>query len=322
MSITTTLLADIGATFVRFALSKNNHLNSVQVLKCDQYPSPIEAINYYLDCNETLHVDNICFAVAGPVLGDVVKVTNNHWVLDANYLKDTYNLKSAIFINDFEAIAYSIPILSNKQIVQINGNKINNKFDDDFNYVVLGPGSGLGVAALLKRRNNIFSVVTEAGHINFSPINDLQIAIFNYLKKSNKHVTNEHLLSGPGILNIYQSLCEIEGIQQNFLTAQEICESAIREDDEISKMSLNVFFEILGQVSGDLALAYNAYNGVYIGGGIIRRYSSLLIKSQLCTAFTNKNQHQDLLANTPLYLIAEEYPGLIGANYFINKNLV
>ena len=322
MTNTTTLLADIGATFVRFALSKSNHLNSIQVLKCDQYSSPIEAINYYLQCNNTLQIDNICFAIAGPVLGDVVKVTNSHWVLDSNKLKNIYDLKSVKFLNDFEAIAYSLPILSKKQIVQIND--INNINSDkaDFSYVVLGPGSGFGVAALLKRGDKIFSVVSEAGHINFSPNNELQIAILNYLKQSNKQVTNEHLLSGPGIFNLYQSLCEIEGTKLNYFNAQEICESAINTNDKISKKCLDVFFEILGQVAGDLALAFNAYDGVYIGGGIARRYSKQLIKSQLYTAFANKYQHQQILVNTPLYLIVEEYPGLVGANYFENSHQV
>jgi len=317
MSNIITLLADIGATNARFAISINHGcLDLVQVLKCEEYPTPVDAINFYLNEHNIVSIDNICFAVAGPVVRGVVNMTNNHWSLDSKQLQAIYRLKKISLLNDFEALAYSVLVLSEQQLLPLNKHHSSANKSDDFAYVILGAGSGLGVSALFKRGANIYPVVTEAGHANFSPVGDLQMAIFKLLIKKHKQVSNEHILSGPGIVNIYQSLCEIEGQQSVHQTAQEICESASNSEDNLCIKSLDIFFEVLGQVAGDLVLTYNAYDGVYIGGGIAPRYSKLMKKSLFNLAFKNKSQHQERLENTPISLIVEPYPGLVGANYY------
>ncbi len=317
MSNIITLLADIGATNARFAVSINHGcLDLVQVLKCKEYSTPVDAINFYLNEHNIVSIDNICFAIAGPVIRGVVKMTNNHWVLDSKQLQAIYKLNKISLLNDFEALAYSVPVLSEQQLLPMNKYDISVNKSDDFTYVILGAGSGLGVSALLKRRASIYPIVSEAGHVNFSPVGDLQMAIFKILLNKYQQVSNEHILSGPGIINIYQSLCEIENQQPVFQTAQEICESASNSEDNLCVKSLDIFFEVLGQVAGDLVLTYNAYDGVYIGGGIAPRYSRLMEKSCFNLAFKNKSQHQKRLENTPIALIIEPYPGLVGANNY------
>lgn len=322
MSNIITLLADIGATNARFAVSIDyGCLDLVQVLKCEDYPTPVNAINFYLNEHNIVSIDNICFALAGPVVAGVVKITNNHWVLDSKQLQEIYRLKKISLLNDFEALAYSVLVLTKQQLLPLNEHDSSAIRSDDFTCLILGAGSGLGVSALFKRRASIYPIVSEAGHANFSPVGDLQMTIFKLLINKYQQVSNEHILSGPGIVNIYQSLCEIEGTQPIYQTAQEICESASNSEDNHSIKSLDIFFEVLGQVAGDLVLTYNAYDGVYIGGGIAPRYSKLMKKSLFNLAFKNKSQHQGRLENTPISLIVEPYPGLVGADYY-SKNFM
>jgi glucokinase len=311
-----TLLADIGATNARFALSVNHSCpDHLQVLQCADYPTPEDAINDYLEARNIINLDHVCLAIAGPVINDVVNVTNNHWVLDANKLKARYKLKKILFLNDFEAIAYSIPQLTKEQFLSLSQRQAMVNQNDHFNYLVLGAGSGLGVASLIKREETIFAIVSEGGHANFSPVTEVQIAIFNILRNKHHQISNEMLLSGPGIINIYQSLCEVEGVKQNYTSAQQICEAANKSEDYICTKSLDVFFEILGQVAADLTLTFRSFDGVYIAGGIIQRYSGLITNSRFNECFENKSQHIQLLQNTPRFLITETHPGLMGAHY-------
>lgn len=317
-----TLLADIGATNARFALSaKNASPKLVQVLQCEDFETAEDAINTYLLGANISKIHNICFAVAGPVLQGAVDVTNNHWVIRSSALKNKYQVNHVSLLNDFEAIAYSVTELSSKQLHSLGGPEATSTHINNFTYAILGAGSGLGVASLIKRENNVYPVVTEGGHASFSPVDELQMAILNFLRKKYEQVSNEQLLSGPGIVNIYQALCEIQSQKVTLHSASQICEAANNSQDEICMNSLDVFFKILGQVAGDLVLTFGAFDGVFIAGGIVQRYQALIENSQFRASFENKSKHHALLAETPSYLITEKNPGLIGANYYANEKL-
>lgn len=318
-----TLLADIGATNARFALSVGKtELQSVQVLQCIDFATVEDAIDCYLRSHDVSKIDSICFAVAGPVIKDVVKVTNNHWLLDTNQLCKIYQLQQVLLINDFESVAYSVTQLPRQELVPIGKQGMSKKQANSFTYVILGPGTGLGVAALVNRSSQIFPIVTEGGHASFAPMNELQLAILNCLRKKYKQVSNELLLSGSGIVNIYQALCVINDEKVRFDSADQIGLAAESAEDNICVQSLQVFFEVLGQVAGDLVLTFAAFDGVYIAGGIVPRYQHLIENSLFRDGFENKNQHRGLLENTPTYLVIASQPGLVGAQYYANSKLL
>ncbi len=317
-----TLVADIGATNARFAISGHDTcLDKIQVLSCVDYADPQAAIDYYLTHHNIPKIDNLCFAIAGPIVGDVVKVTNNHWAFDREELITRYQLNCVSFLNDFEAIAYSIPQLSSEQLHRIGQPDILSTQGENFTYAILGAGSGLGVASLLKRNDEVFPIVTEGGHVNFSPNDDLQLAIFTLLKEKYVNVSNEMFLSGPGIVNIYNSICDIEQKDKLFQTAESICDAANKQADESSIKTLAVFFEVLAQVAGDLALTFKAFDGVFIAGGIVPRYINLIDHKRFREVFKNKSQHAKWLDLTPVVVVTETYPGLIGASYYAKNNL-
>ena len=312
-----TLLADIGATNARFATSINNEApNMVQVLPCEEFETVEEAIDVYLENQNISKINRMCLAAAGPVNKGNIKLTNNHWILCEKELRLRYKAGNVSLLNDFESIAYSVTQLSSNQLISLGYNKPATKYNNNVTYIVLGPGTGFGVAALINRDDKFYPIVTEAGHANFSPVNDFQIEIFKNLRKKLGQVSNEHLLSGPGIVNLYQAICDIKGIEKVLITAVQICDAANKCTDEASMKSLNVFYEVLGQVAGDLALTFGAFDGVYIAGGIVQRYPRLIKKSSFRDCFENKSQHRALLENTPTYLITEVFPGLIGAHYY------
>lgn len=315
-----TLLADIGATNARFALlTAKAKPASVQVLQCADFNTVEDAVDGYLQNHNISQINNICFAVAGPVIQQVVEVTNNHWLVHADQLTKRYQLERTVLLNDFESIAYSVTQLSQQQLLPLGSTHINAKQTDHFTYAILGPGSGLGVAALIKRDNNILPIVTEGGHASFAPINDVQSAVLKCLRKKYSQVSNELLLSGPGIVNIYQALCNMHDEKPMFHTPAQISQAAENAEDKTCVQCLHIFFEILGQVAGDLALTFGAFEGVYIAGGIVQRYPRLIENSQFRAGFENKTQHRALLENTPTYLITESCPGLIGAHYYASS---
>jgi glucokinase len=317
-----TLLADIGATNARFALSVGKtELQSIEVLQCTDFTTVEDAIDCYLRSHGVSKIDSICFAVAGPVIQGVVKVTNNHWLLDSAQLSKKYQLLDVSLLNDFESVAYSVTQLSKQELMPIGKQALSKKQASSFTYVILGPGTGLGVAALVNRNNKTIPIVTEGGHASFAPINEIQLAILNCLRKKYKQVSNELLLSGAGIVNIYQALCEIHHEKVRFEDAAQIGLAAEHAEDQLCIQSLQVFFEVLGQVAGDLALTFAAFDGVYVAGGIVPRYQNMIEDSRFRAGFENKSQHRELLENTPTYLVTATHPGLIGAQYFANSKL-
>ncbi len=311
------LLADIGATNARFATSFNHDApNMVQVLQCEEFDTVEAAIDDFLRSQSISQLNRICLAAAGPVRNGSIKLTNNHWVLREKELRHRYKVDYVSLLNDFESIAYSLTQLSGNQLLPLGHHSSPRQYNTNVTYIALGAGTGLGVAALVNRDDKFYPIVTEAGHANFSPINDLQIEIFKNLRKKLGHVSNEHLLSGPGIVNLYQAICDVNSKKYIFTTPAQICDAAKSGADEASMKTLHVFYEVLGQVAGDLTLTFSAFDGVYIAGGIVQRYPEMIEKSCFRDSFENKSQHRNLLKNTPTYLITEVYPGLIGAHYY------
>jgi len=311
------LIGDIGGTNARFAIAdaERPDFSKVKMLQCADHATADDAIRHYLEDLSGESPDIICLAVAGPVVEGTVQVTNNHWTLNAADIGAGFDTDDVRLLNDFEAVAYSIMELRAEDSETIGLPDKRPKLDGDFNIAILGPGTGLGTAGLVRRGQSVIPIVSEGGHIGFAPKSHVQIEILNALRSRFDRVSIERLVSGPGIENIYWALTRIHGEKRTPLSAQEIFSSCGDKGDPRAAETTQIFFEILGQVAGDIALALGAEDGVYIAGGITKRYPDLLQNSGFRNAFDDKGGHRAYMERIPTLLITHDEPGLLGAAY-------
>ena len=311
------LIGDIGGTNARFAIAdpENPGFSNAKTLQCADYASADDAIRHYLDDLSFAIPEVICLAVAGPVIESTVQVTNNHWTLNAADIASDFGIANVRLLNDFEAVAYSILELRAEDSEAIGLPDQRPMLDGDFNIAILGPGTGLGITGLVRRGQALIPIVGEGGHIGFAPKSQVQVEILNALRSKFDRVSVERLVSGSGIENIYWALTRIHGEQRTQLSAQEIFAGSGDEGDPRATETTHMFFEILGQIAGDLALLLGAEDGVYIAGGITKRYPTLLQNSGFRNAFENKGRHRALMERIPTQLITHDEPGLLGAAY-------
>nr|AGO87453.1 glucokinase [uncultured bacterium B19D1_C12D4_E9D6] len=316
------LIADIGATNVRFALLEplSYAFSELRTGSTRDFSCAEDAIDWYLQEVSTSILEAICIAAAGPVIDQCVCFTNNHWKLNAVNIKKTTGVKQVQLLNDFEAVAYGLPCLEQGDLLSVGGDWSINDCRD-FTVAVIGPGSGLGVGGLCVRNGQRFPLIGEGGHVGFAPANELQIALLDALMSKFERVSAERLLSGPGIQNIYVAICSLNGTTAETLSPAQIMHRAESERDENCEQAVALFFEILGQITGDLALTMGARAGVYIGGGIVQKSVDEFLASKFREGFNSKGRHRDLLEKTPTWLITHQNAGLVGASFYAREYL-
>lgn len=309
------LIGDIGGTHARFALvdPKLPGFHCEVSLNCRDFASAEVAIRHYIARVKAPDPAVICLAVAGPIVNERVRFTNNDWRIDAQGLRKEFAGPVVALCNDFEAIARSIPFLQASDCVPVGLPAAGPLPASDFSVAVIGPGTGLGAAGLYRRGDRIFPVVGEAGHAGFAAETQVQIDVLVALRERYHRVSDERLVSGPGLENIYWALSRIHGDKSTSLTAAEICQVAAESNSGRAVEALELFFEILGQVAGNLALSLGASDGIYIAGGISRRYPDLLSGSRFRSGFEAKGRHRALMERIPTQLIVYAEPGLLGA---------
>ena len=321
------LIGDIGGTNARFALATTDRpgFHSTLELQCEDFATADDAIRHYLSTTKVGPPDAVCLAAAGPVVDDKVKITNNHWDISAAETREDFGTEHVRLLNDFEAIAYSIPLLTETetQPIGVHDHSLHDHSlhshralgSDDFSVAILGPGTGLGVAGLSRRGSTLVPITGEGGHIGFAPETPLQIELLKVLADTFDRVSAERLIAGSGLTNIYKALAAIRGETRESLTAAQIF--ARRDDGEIAAAAVDMFFELLGQVAGDLALTFGAVDGVYIAGGISKRYPQVLESSPFRSAFESKGRRRAFMERIPTRLITYDQPGLLGAAYCV-----
>jgi glucokinase len=311
------LVGDIGGTNARFALATPDRpgFHSVLELQCEDFATADDAISHYLTTTRAVAPDAVCLAAAGPVVDDTVKITNNHWDISAAETREDLGIENVRLLNDFTAIAYSIPLLTETEVRSIGRHDHDWLPKGNFNVAILGPGTGLGVAGLCRREDNVVSITGEGGHVGFAPETEQQIEILKVLRNQFDRVSAERLIAGSGLENIYLALRTIRRQSGPQLSAAQIF--AEREPGNLAAEAVDVFFELLGQVAGDVALTLGAIDGVYIAGGIAKRYPALLEESRFRGAFEGKGRRRALMERTPTRLITYDQPGLLGAAYAV-----
>lgn len=317
MARKTLLIGDIGGTNARFALAddKKPGFSAEATLKCADFASADDAIKQYLRDAGAKSPDVICLAAAGPIVEQRVRFTNNPWSIAATELAEHFGITRVRLLNDFEAIAYSIPFLDKEHLQPVGLPEPQPLDGEDYMVGILGPGTGLGAVGLRKHGNLLLPIAGEASHGGFAPESQVQIDMLMALRERHDRVSSERFVSGPGIENIYWALCRIHDEQRPQLKAAEIFAKAKDGTDPRAAEAVQMFFEILGQVAGDYALALGARDGIFIAGGIVRRYPELLENSRFRSGFEAKGRHRSLMERIPTQLITHEQPGLLGASY-------
>ncbi len=317
MSRQALLIGDIGGTNARFALATHDKVGfeKALTLQCGDFSSSVAAIRHYLDAVSAGGLGAICLAAAGPVIDNAIKITNNHWNLSATELARELGVAHVKLVNDFEAVAWSIPHLGSEFLESIGQVSHEELPADSFSVAIVGPGTGLGTGGLLKREGRLIPVVGEGGHIGFAPKSKVQIDVLEVLRETHERVTIEKVLSGSGIENIYWAMHALRGEKRIRLSAPEIFAAAEKGTDAVAADATQLFFEVLGQVAGDIALVFGALDGVYLAGGIVKRYPEMLHISGFRNAFESKGPHRGMMERIPTKLITYDEPGLLGAAY-------
>ena len=309
------LLADIGGTNARFALQAGGgKLADIEVLACGDYGTIGEAIADYF---ERAHargqaVDGLrhaALAIANPVEGDVVAMTNHHWRFSIDDLRRARGLDTLLVVNDFAALAMALPHLDDagrREIGRSAGNAGVAAAVPGRPIGLVGPGTGLGVSGVVPVDGRWIALPGEGGHASFCPVSRQEIRILEALMEEHGHVSAERLLSGSGLEAIHRVLC---GAQ---LAAPEITARALAGSDAACRETVDQFCAVLGCVAGNVALTLGAGGGMYIGGGIVPRLGPLFDASPFRRRFEDKGRLQPWLARIPTWLITEDYPALRG----------
>lgn len=304
------VVADIGGTNARFALADlaTFTLSEVHHVPCAGHPSLAAALGDYLGrLGEP--PDHAAIAVAAPVTSEGVQLTNSPWSFSRDELRRSAGLRRVHVLNDFEALALSLPHLAANEVHQIGGDEPSAHGAK----VVLGPGTGLGVAGLVWSGTGWVAVPGEGGHVSLGAQDARELELTERLRKGREHLSVERALSGPGLSELHRAVAAQQGDKIEDLAPNEVVSRALSEEDPVADEALDVFVAWLGRFAGDMALVFGARGGVYLGGGIPPRIRDSLSEGAFRQAFEAKGRMGAFLAPIPVYVILAELAALKGA---------
>ena len=304
------LIGDIGGTNARFAILVDSYAEPKEfpILLTQDFETLEDAIQSVVLDHTSIQPRSAVIAIAGPVEGDEIPLTNCHWVVKPRQMMERFNLQDITVLNDFEAQALAVVSLDEKHLENIGGETSH----PNGKRVVLGPGTGLGVAGLIRSRQTWVPVPGEGGHVDFGPRSERDLQIFPFIEKIDGRVSAEQLLCGRGLQHIYQAICQADGITPSLVTPAEITDAALDKCNAQAIETLELFAIYLGRLAGDLALIFMAQGGVYLSGGIPQRILSALRTGSFRAAFEDKAPHQSILKSIPIYVITHPRAAIAG----------
>ncbi len=312
------LLADVGGTNVRFAVLRDGKLGPVAYMAVTEYRQFADAVAAFMAGQAdapTIHY--ALFDVAGIVEGGRCALTNNDWVVDAAELSQRFGFVRVLIVNDFEAVAWSLPQMTADDLSPIGGGVPK----PGAPMVVLGPGTGLGVAAYVPGKGDGSVVRGEGGHATMPSSDAREDAIIAALRQKLGHVSAERVVSGSGLENIYWAIAALERQVVPERNAAAITQAAVAGTCAVSRAALDTFCALLGEFAGNCALTFDAQGGVFIAGGIAPRLRDYLPQSQFRSRFEAKGRMSRHLAAMPVYLIVHEDPAFIGLRWLAQQRL-
>lgn len=317
MTGTRSLVADIGATNARFGLlDASGRLLHTQTLPCIGHKTLEEAARAYLDAaHPDAHPVEGAIAIAGPVTGDLLTMTNHPWTFSVKGTRDALGLDRLVVVNDFTAAAMAIPLLTETDRLQIgDGESASGEVIG-----VIGPGTGLGVSGLVHGPAGWTALAGEGGHTTMAAVDDRESAVLALLRQRFSHVSAERVISGQGLVNLYGALTMLEGREPDPLTPADVASRGLDDSDPGCVEALGMFCAMLGTVAGNLALTLGARGGVYIAGGIVPRLGGFFARSAFRERFVEKGRLRDYLGPIPTYVVTHELPAFLGLKAVLDQ---
>jgi glucokinase len=303
------LLADIGGTKARFAWLATGRLGEVTSFPVADYSGIEDALGAFMSSQpEGAAIKDALLAVAGPVQARSVTLTNSGWRIDADDLCRRFGFERVELINDHAALALSLPHFTPADVRPLGQGHPRPHAPA----AVVGPGTGLGVAALIHKGGLEGVLQTEGGHVTFAGADRREDAVIQFLRDRTRHVSAERILSGPGIVNLYEAISAVDGLIGPTRTASEITQAAITRSCPLSQATLSMFSAMLGTFAGNVALTFGAQGGVYIAGGIAPNIVDYLSRSPFRERFEAKGRFRSYLCAVPSYVITRPDPAFLG----------
>ena len=310
------LIAEVGGTNARFALCRSLSRpvpERITVIPCNRFRSFNDAIAWYTSETSISGIDSVCLAIAGPAKGPEYRLTNTDWSIDIYSVRRIAGTNNIKVVNDFAALAAYVPFVTDDDLLSVRGGHP----DTGGPKLVLGPGTGMGMATLVPVGESWHVLPSEGGNIGFAPTTLMEVEILKVLHKRIGRVVIEDLLSGDGLVLLYHTLCTIRNWNPQPFSAAQVTEFALAKSDQTCMDTVNTFCGILGEYAGDMVLATGASGGLYLGGGILPRIVSILVASTFCDRFSAKRKVSGFIENIPVWLITAEHSALTGACYLL-----
>lgn len=307
---------DIGGTHARFAIATINadgaiSLSDPVTLRTADHASFQTAWEAFRAMSGGHLPRAVSMAIAGPVSGEVIRFTNNPWLIRPALITTKLDVDRFTLVNDFAAVAHAVARADDSQFLHLAGPDA--PLGTSGTISVIGPGTGLGVAHVWRDGPANRVQATEGGHIDFAPLDSIEDAILARLRKRHNRVSVERVVAGPGIVDIYQTLAAIEGRAVPERDAIDIWTAGQDGSDSLAAAAVDRFCLSLGSVAGDITLAQGGFAGVVIAGGLGYRIRDTLRTSGFAQRFRAKGRFESLMANIPVKLIVHPQPGLFGA---------
>jgi len=306
------LLGDIGGTNARWAWqeSAGAELQDISVQPCEASASLQQSAANYLAAHGHQNPRWAGIGIATVITGDEVRLTNSSWRFSISEFQRALSLDRCLVINDFTALAMSLPALKPSDLRSVGGGVA----VAGATVALLGPGTGLGVSGLVPDAAGHFTALSgEGGHATLAASDDIEATLVGILRRQFQHVSAERVLSGSGLVNLYQAICTMEGRPARPLDPSDVTDGAVAGSDAQCVQAVQYFTRFLGNVAGNLALTLGSLGGVYIGGGIVPRLGATFDDALFRESFESKGRYRALLSTVPVSVITASTPALIGA---------
>lgn len=314
--MTAIVAVDIGGTHARFAIAEVHdgrviELGEAVTLKTAEHASFQTAWQEFGRLNGGALPRAAAIAIAGPVDADVIKLTNNPWIIRRSMVCEKLDVDSFVIVNDFGAVGHAVAQAGPEHFQHLTGPE--QDFEADGTLSIIGPGTGLGVAHVWRKGSNYHVQATEGGHIDFAPLDAIEDAVLARLRKRYRRVSIERVVSGPGLIDLYETLAAIEGRAVQQYDDKTLWQMGMSGEDSLAAAAVDRFCLSLGSVAGDITLAQGGFAGVVIAGGLGLRIKDSLVRSGFAERFRAKGRFEGMMSAIPVKLITHPQPGLFGA---------
>ncbi|MET0748534.1 MAG: glucokinase [Rhizobium sp.] len=308
------LMGDIGGTNARFSVQADAHSapTAFPSMHAADYATIDDAIRQGVLDKSAVKPRSAILAVAGPINGDEIPLTNSDWVVRPKTMISDLGMEDVLIINDFEAQALAISNMSD------DGRELIGSARDGLiaSRAVLGPGTGLGVAGLIHAQHTWIPAPGEGGHIDIGPRSQRDLQIWPHLVAIEGRISAEQIICGRGLQNIYQALCQVEGVEPTLKEPADITVAGLAGNDRLADETLTLFVTYLGRLAGDIALLFMARGGVYLSGGISQKIIPALKKPEFRAAFEDKAPHSAMMRSIPTYVVTHPLAALEGLSSY------